>query len=215
LPLRPQVSLRTIVMATLVFAISIAFVMNYRRMRIAEAELRRLRVETGYLEASEENQLAMVRIAVDEPLVWQARVRVPKSRRYRVAYSAVWHEATNKPDWFAAHPLPPGESVVTVRVMKDPRDDQWRISTIVRHEGGVGRIGTVLPDEISGVFRGTHDVISGGVGKQTVFCEIGKSFRLFDERYFSGTGLLLYGDRAPDTQMVGIFAELQPDDGPL
>ncbi len=184
-------------------------------MRTAEAELRQLRSEVGYLELSADDEVAVVRIAVDEPMVWQARVRVPTTPPYRVAYSAVWHGATNKPDWFAAQPLPPGESVVTIRVQKDPRDDQWRISTIVRHADRVGRIGTVLPDEISSVFRGSHDVISGSVGKQTVTRAAGQTIRLFDERYFSGTGLLLYGDRAPDSEVVGVFAELQPDIGPL
>lgn len=212
---RRQISLRSLLWGMLFFGIATAFAMNYRRMRIAEADLRQLRREVGYLEPSGDDELAAVRVAVDEPLVWQAKLRVPAKPRYRLAYSAVWPQAEAGPDWFAAQPLPEGESIVTVRVLKDPRDDQWRISTIVRNADGVRRMGTVLPDEISEVFRGTHDVISEGVGKQTVVRPAGQKLRLFDERYFSGTALLLYGDRAPDTQMVGVFVELQPDIGTL
>lgn len=199
----------------MICGIAFAFFTNYRRMRTAESELQKLRGELGYLEPGRDDQLAAVRVAVDEPLVWQARVRVPAKQRYRVAYSAVWRASTSKPEWFAAQPVPEGESIVTIRVMKDPRDDQWRISTIVRHAGGVGRIGTVLPDELNKVFRGSHDVVSGGIGRQTVHHSPGKALRLFDERYFSGPSLLLYGDRAPEADVVGVFAELQPDVGPL
>jgi len=212
---RPQISLRMLMIITLVCGLSVAYAMNFRRMRTAEAALQQLRTEIGYLEPSRDDEVAAVRVVVDEPLVWQARVRVPAKPRYRVAYSAVWRESTSKPDWFAAQPLPEGESVVTIRVMKDPRDDQWRISTIVRHLGGTGRIGTVLPDDVSAVFRGSHDVVSGGVGKQTVLRPSSESLRLFDERYFSGASLLLYGDRAPEADVIGVFAELQPDIGPL
>ncbi|MGV3485716.1 MAG: hypothetical protein ACO1RT_14965 [Planctomycetaceae bacterium] len=212
---RFQISLRSAMIGMLFCSLGIGYVMNYRRMRAAEAELQQLRREVGYLEPSGDDELAAVRVVVDEPLIWQAKIRVPATPRYRVAYSTLWHETKDRPDWFGAQPLPQGESVVTVRVLKDPRDDQWKISTIVRHPDGVRRMGTVLPEEISAVLRGSHDVISGGIGKQTVVLPAGQKVRLFDERYFSGTALLLYGDRAPETDMVGIFAELQPDVGTL
>lgn len=212
---RWQVSLRTLFVITLLIGLAVAFVLNFNRMKNAETALEQLRKEVGYLGPSEEDEVAAVRIASDEPLVWQTRVRIPAKHRYRVAYSAVWRQATSKPDWFAAQPVPEGESVITLRVMKDPRDDKWRISTIVRHENGVGRIGTVLPDDVSVVFRGSHDVVSGGIGRQTVLRPLGEPVRLLDERYFSGASLLLYGDRAPEADIIGIFAELQPDIGPL
>jgi hypothetical protein len=210
-----QLNLKTLLLIVLICGLVFALVANYGRMRVAETELEKLRTEYGYLEPSEANEIAAVRVVVDEPLVWQARVRVPAKQRYRVAYSAVWRASTSKPEWFAAQPIPEGESVVTVRVMKDPRDDQWRISTIVRHAGGVGRIGTVLPEDLNKVFRGSHDVVSSGIGRQTVHHQAGRALRIFDERYFSGPSLLLYGDRAPEADVVGIFAELQPDIGPL
>ncbi len=212
---RPQLSLRTLLSITCFCCLALAFGINVRRMRTAEYELQQLRAEIGYLEASDTDQIAAVRVASEEPLVWQARVRIPKNKRYRVAYSAIWNAATNKPDWFAAQPVPEGESLVTVRVMKDPRDDQWRISTSIRHADGTGRIGTVLPDEISKVFRNSHSTLIGGVGKQTVLRPAIESIRLFEDRYISGTGLLLYGDRPPPTDVIGIFAELQPDIGTL
>jgi len=213
--MRFQLSLRTLLTSTFIFCLALAFGINFRRMRAAEYELQQLRAEIGYLEPSTADQIAAVRVASDEPLVWQARVRIPKNKRYRVAYSAIWSAAMNQPDWFAAQPVPEGESIVTVRVMKDPRDDKWRMSTIVRHANGTGRIGTVLPDEISDLFRGSHSTMVGGVGKQTVLRPANESIRLFEDRYILGTGLSLYGDRPPATDVFGIFAELQPDIGTL
>jgi len=101
------------------------------------------------------------------------------------------------------------------RSRQDPRDDRWKITSIIRHADGIARIGTTLPDEISEIFRGTHDVMSTGVGKQTVTCPVGQSLRILDERYFSGSSLLLYGDSGPRENLVGVYAELQPDIGPL
>jgi len=213
--MRFQLSLRTLLASTCVLCLALAFGINFRRMRAAEYELQQLRAEIGYLEPSTADQIAAVRVASDEPLVWQARVRIPKNKRYRVAYSAIWSAATNQPDWFAAQPVPEGESIVTVRVMKDPRDDKWRMSTIIRHANGTGRIGTVLPDEISDVFRGSHSTMIGGVGKRTVLRPANESIRLFEDRYILGTGLSLYGDRPPATDIIGVFAELQPDIGTL
>ncbi len=213
--MRYQVSLRGILSSVLVTGVVLGYALNYRRMSRAESELQRLRQEVGYLEPSESTEIAAVRVAMDEPMVWQVRVRIAGKQRYRVAYSAVWLQNTGKPDWFAAQPLPEGESLVTLRVMKDPRDEQWRISTVVRHEQGTNRIATVLSEPISGVFRGSHDVMSHGIGRRTVVRPIGDSLRILDERYFSGTSLLLYGDQAPEADLVGVFAELQPDIGPL
>lgn len=212
---RPQVSIRDLLLLAALVAIALSYTNNLRRMRTAEAELARLRDEVGYLQASDEDEVAAVRIAAEEPLTWQTRVRVPKGKPYRVAYSALWRESTQAPQWFSAQPVPAGESIVTVRVLRDPRDDRWKITTIVRHVDGVSRSGTALPDEISAVFRGTHDIMSTGVGRKTVTRPNGQSLRLLDERYFSGQSMMLYGERAPKEDLVGIYAELQPDIGPL
>jgi len=204
-------------LAMLVIAMATACTMAIRRARLAEAELKSLRSEFGYLDPAEDDTVAAARIAVDEPLVWRARVRVPEGQTYRVAYSARWLQATTRPDWFAAQPIPSGESVVTVRVMKDPRDDRWRISVIVRQDGRAVRTATVLPDELVAVFQGSHDIVSGGVGSQTSVCEKGQSMRIFNERYFVGGSAIFYGDqeREPESDVVGVFAELQPDVGSL
>ncbi len=212
---RPRFSLRQSLVFAAVMGLVLSYALNFRRMRIAEYELRRLQNEVGYLEGWESDEIAAVRIAADQPLTWQARVHVPSSARYRLAYSAVWRSESSKPDWFSAVRMPAGESIVTIRVLKDPRDDRWKISTAVRNPDATDRAGTVLPDEISEVLRGSHDVISAGIRQQTTTRSVGQSLRLFDERYFSGSSLLLYGDRPPEEDLIGIFAELQPDVGTL
>jgi hypothetical protein len=74
----------------------------------------------------------------------------------------------------------------------------------------------VLPAEHVDIFRGSHDVISTGIGRETLAADANQSIRLLDERWLVGEkALLLYGDRAPEEDQVGIYAELQPDVGPL
>ncbi|TVP95555.1 MAG: hypothetical protein EA381_18685 [Planctomycetaceae bacterium] len=212
---RPQLTIRSLLVLVAVVGFGLSYFSNLIRMRAAESELTRLRQEVGFLDGSEANEIAAVRVPAEEPLTWRTRIRVPRGQAYRLAYSAIWAEATAGPDWFAAQPIPAGESTVTIRVIKDPRDDRWKITSIIRHADGIARIGTTLPDEISEIFRGTHDVMSTGVGKQTVTCPVGQSLRILDERYFSGSSLLLYGDSGPRENLVGVYAELQPDIGPL
>lgn len=211
----PQISIRGMLIFVALVGFVISYAINFSRMRAAESELARLRDEVGFLQPSNASEIAAVRVLADEPLTWQSRVRIPDGQSYRLAYSALWTASKQSPEWFAAHPMRPGESTIIVRVLKDARDDRWKMSTIIRHADGVSRIATALPDEISSVFRGSHDVISAGVGRQTVTRPSGESLRIIDERFFAGNSMLLYGDRGPSEDMVGVFVELQVDKGPL
>ena len=75
---------------------------------------------------------------------------------------------------------------------------------------------TTLPPEQIQVFRGSHDALSTGVGRETLAVNASRSIRVLDERWLVGEGsLLLYGSRPPDRDQIGVYAELQPDDGPL
>lgn len=209
-------SIIRLLVITGVVALLLAHASAVRRLGRAEAELRQLRMETGYLAESGDDQIAAVRVKSDHPLTYRARVRVPATPRFRVAYSSLWPQDAAAPAWFAAVDLPPGESVVTVRVLEDPRDERWKITTIVQSPWGSKRVATVLPPQHVEIFRGTHDAVSAGIGRQTHLATIGESIRLCDERWLVGEGsLLLYGNRAPESDLVGIFAELQPDDRPL
>lgn len=209
-----QVSIRGLLMLVALVGFAISYAINFSRMRAAEAALGKLRDEVGYLQPSDVGEVAAVRVLADEPLTWQTRVRIPAGHSYRMAYSALWTASKQAPEWFAAQPMRPGEATIIVRVLKDPRDDRWKMSTIIRHADGVSRIATALPDEISSVFRGSYDVISAGVGRQTVARPGGQSLRIIDERFFAGDSMLLYGDRGPSEDMVGVFVELQVDKGP-
>lgn len=213
--MRMQLSLRSMLLLVTIAGLLIGNVVLLAQLREARLELQRLHAEVGYLRPSESSEIAAVRVASEEPLVWRARVRVPPGTAYRLAYSALWRQATASPDWFAAQPLPEGESLVTLKVGKDARDERWKLSTVVQHQGRVGRMGTTLPEPISGVFRGSSDVVSAGVSGTTTVRPCGESLRLFDERFFSGQSLLLYGDSGPSEDLIGVFAELQPDIGPL
>jgi len=210
-----QISIRGLLVLVALVGFAISYVINFSRMRSAESELATLRDEVGFLKPSDIGEVAAVRVLADEPLTWQTRVRIPDGQSYRMAYSAIWAASTQSPEWFAAQPMRSGESTIIVRVLKDPRDDRWKMSTIIRHADGVSRIATALPDEISSVFRGSHDVISTGVGRQTVTRPAGDSLRIIDQRFYAGDSMLLYGDRGPSEDLIGVFVELQADNGPL
>ncbi|WP_442507183.1 hypothetical protein SH528x_006086 [Novipirellula sp. SH528] len=194
----------------------VAFVVTLQRLRRAELELDRLRREHGYLEPTTEGEIAASRAPSDQPLTYRARVRVPDQPRYRVCYSTLWPKDSSAPEWFAAVDLPPGESVVTVKIGSDPRDSRWKITATVQSDRGTKRLATVLPAEHVTIFRGTHDALRSGIGKETVRKVKTGSIRLIDDRWLVGNaGVMLYGDKPPLENQVGVFAELQPDQGPL
>ncbi|TWT83783.1 hypothetical protein CA13_52540 [Planctomycetes bacterium CA13] len=210
LSLREFIGLSTIMMLLIGFAVTIA------RLRATELELARLRAENGYLAPSEEGQIAASRAPSDQPLTYRARIRVPNRSRYRVCYSTLWPRHSGHPEWFAALDLPPGECVLTVKVQADPRDSIWKISAVARSSLGTKRVATTLPEDQVPIFRSSNDAIRAGIGNETVIAEKNGSIRLFDERWLvGGGGVFLYGDRPPEADTIGIFAELQPDAGPI
>jgi hypothetical protein len=201
----------TIVMLT------VGLIVMSQRLRQTSSELSQLRREVGYLSSTSAGQIAAVRAPSDQPLTYRIRVRVPEdSGDYRVAYSSHLPKQSSTPMWYGAVPIPSGESLVTVRILEDPRDKRWKIATIVSSRQGTQWMSTALPPEHVTVFRGSHDVLSKGVGRETQAVGSEDSIRLLDERWLvGGSSLLLYGDRAPETDQIGVYAELQPDIGPL
>ena len=211
-----QVSLREMLMVVAIVALLGGYGLKSHQFNSAMDELSALRLETGYLEPSESSELAAVRVPIDEPLTYRLRVRVPEKGRFRIAYSTVIPKQSRIPRWYSAIGAMPGESILMVRIVKDPRDDRWKIAVSLRGDGGVRRMATVLPPDHVTVFRTPNDVISGSIGPKTVVKEADQSVRLLEEKWIVGeNGLLLYGDSTSDEDQIGIYAELQPDDGPL
>ncbi len=209
-------SIRGLLTLVLVVALAAGYFISQRRLHQLEGELSRLRTENGYLSASDSGQIAAARAPSDQPLTYRVRVRVPETPKFRVAYSSVWEQDSADPTWFAAVDLPPGESLIIVRVQEDPRDDRWKLTTLVQSDRGTKRVATALPEEHVKIFRGSHDAISMGVSRQTTKVAKDHSIRLLDERWVVGEGgLLLYGNQSPQRDQIGIYAELQPDIGPL
>ena len=128
----------------------------------------------------------------------------------------MWPKSGSKPVWFGAVKVPPGESLVVVQVLKDIRDDRWKIATLLRGPEGTRRMSTNLPATQVSVFRGSHDWISAGITAETWHKPVGESLRLLDERLLVGEGaMMLYGDGPPPDDLTGVFAELQPDAGAI
>ncbi len=187
-----------------------------RRLRRADEELVRLHDQLGFLAETPAGQIAAARAPCDQPLTYKVRIRVPPSPKFRVSYSSMLPQGSTSPSWYGAVPIPSGESTLTVRIHEDPRDHQWKLQAMVTGQAGTRRMATVLPEDHTEVFRGSHEVVATGIGHQTFAADANASIRLLDERWLVGEGgLLLYGDRPPDRDQIGIYAELQPDTGTL
>lgn len=215
-PGRWRVSLRELLGLVTIVALTSGLVVTLLRLTSVESELKEIRREVGYLGPTDPGQIAAVRVPNQSQLTYRVRIRVPGSPPYRVAYSALLPRESVTPDWYGAIQLPPGESLLTLRVGADPRDNRWKIGVHVDSPPFQNRMATALPDHQVAAFRQTADVVSTGIGRQTVRTEIGRTLRLLDERWLVGEGsLLLYGESAPPRDQIGIYAELQPDLGPL
>jgi hypothetical protein len=187
-------------------------------MRLRETQRQRdqLRIEVGYLADGDPDQVAATRVPLDQPMAWKFRVRVPPGEPIRLACGTLWPREQAVPVWNGAQAMPEGESTVLVRIMRDPRDDRWKLSLIVRNATTTLRLSVGLDDRQAAIFRSSFDTLGGGIGGETVFANPGDSLRLLDQRWLSGDGgLLLYGDRPPVSDVDGVFVELQPDVGPL
>ena len=212
--------MRTLLLVTAVAGLAIGNVVTLRRLRVARVELDHLRVQTGYLSPQPADRAAAVRVPADEPLTYRFRVRVPRPAskwsapaggpEYRLMYSTVIAKNESTPRWYGGLAVSPGESFVTVRVAVDPRDDRWKVSMVVRSELGTRRIGSALPEPQVAIFRGSHDVISTGLGTQTEPLPVGGPLRLLDDRWLAGQGgALLYGDRPVKADQIGLYVQLQ------
>ncbi|MEO1527778.1 MAG: hypothetical protein AAFX06_20300 [Planctomycetota bacterium] len=196
-------------------ALACGLVVTVQRLRSAETELAKLREEVGYLGPTRADQVAAVRAQVLEPLTYQFRVRVPERQKYRLVYSSIWPVDSDAPDWFGALSVPSGESTVIVRVLRDPRDDQWKIAAICRSELGTRRIGTVLPEPHVALFRSPQEWSTAGVSRVAHVTDAGDFIRLVENRMIRGEEALLFGARPRDQDAVGVFAQLEPDVGAL
>lgn len=212
----PRFTLGGLLLWVTTIALACALFVTLRRLRFAETELASLRDEVGYLGPSNDDQVAAVRSgAVYEPLTYQFRLRAPDQPSYRVTYSSLWPAGSNEPEWFGALKVPPGESTVIIRILKDPRDDRWKIAALCRSEAGTRRIGTVLPEPHVELFRSSQDWSSAGVSQTAELAEAGGSIRLLENRILRGEEALMFGAKPQDQDAMGVFAQLEPDVGTL
>jgi hypothetical protein len=209
-------SLREYIGAVTIAMVVVGLIATGMRLRRADTELARLHAQLGYLSETDPGQIAAARAPSDQPLSYRVRLRVPAKLKYRVTYSSMLPKDSIDPDWYGAVPVPQGESTLTVRIHQDPRDHRWKILASIVGEQGTRRMATVLPEDQTEIFRGSHDVVATGIGTETLAAGGDDSIRLLDERWLVGeAGLLLYGDSPPEQDQIGIYAELQPDNGPL
>lgn len=210
-------TLKTVLWTLALTALFFAYVHASWQTRMLQSELSDYRSRYGYLAPSGPREIAVVRCPSDRANTWKYRVRVPDAEAgYRLAYSTGWASSTAHPQWYGAVPVPAGQWDVTLRVAPDERDNRWKISVVIDNGDRTMRIGTVLPQHHVDRFRRSHPKVRGGVGSETAVIDAGAKLRFLDHRILAGEGALqLFGDSAPRGDLVGVFAELQPDLGTL
>lgn len=211
-----RLGLGTLVLWITILGLVMANGFTIRRLRRAEAERDALRNQVGYLNVADASVLAAVQIATTEPLVWKYRVQVPARGRFRFAYGTKWPAERGRPRWISAVSMPPGESIVLVRVMQDPRDAVWKLVCLLQQGEMTLRQATPLSARQTELFRSSTDTFRVGVGQETQTASEDETLMVIDQRWLAGeSGLLMYGAGPPEADVDGIFGALQADEGAL
>jgi hypothetical protein len=206
-------TLRQMLGVLVVGTVAMSHLWTSRQLHRARAELESMRSEVGYLNIRDEAQLAVARVPDDEPLVWRFRIHNPQNNRMRLAYSTRWLSGSVRPDWYSFAAIPAGESLITARVAADPRDSLWKISVIIRQGNSETRLATELPESQVPIFRGSHHAISTGeVETRTLQRPPQRPIKLLEDKWLvDESPMVLFGQRPPDTDVIGVFLEIQPD----
>lgn len=211
-----QFSLAKGLFITAFIAAIAANVVTTQRLRKVTAERDRLRQELGALTIDNPSQIAVIRVPGGEPLTWRYRVYVPAGKRYRFLFATHLKAKRLAPSWAGAIVVPEGESTLRLRIFRDPRDDFWKLLVQSQDAKSVQGATSELTVEQIELFQASPSGLNQGVEYSTVAIAAGESLRVVDERWYTRErGLLLYGDKPEETDVEGIFGELQPDDGPL
>ena len=193
-----------------------ANIVTTQRLRTVTAERDRLRQELGALSIENPSQIAVIRVPGDEPLTWRYRVYVPEDKRYRFLFATHLKAKSAAPSWAGAIVVPEGESTLRLKIFRDPRDDFWKLLVQSQNAKAVQGATSELTVEQIELFQASPSSLDQGVEHATVAIPAGESLRVVDERWYTQErGLVLYGDKPEETDVEGIFGELQPDDGPL
>jgi hypothetical protein len=79
---RWRFSLRTLLLLVVVVCIAIPMAIQTYKLYHAEAEIRRLRNEVGYLSVEEPGKVHVIAVALNEPDTWRWRIHLPRDVRY-------------------------------------------------------------------------------------------------------------------------------------
>ena len=129
---RFRLSLREYLGLVTIAMLMVGLTITAMRLQKSEALVAELRRENGYLAETPPGQIAAARAPSDQPLTYRVRIRSPiffLEISCRLQFDLA--ETVDEPHWYGAVPVPPGESLVTVRIMEDPRDKRWKMATIV------------------------------------------------------------------------------------
>lgn len=143
---RATYSIATLLIAVMVAAAVLAYVLHVRRLRDAERELHVIRQEMGHLTVEDRTKFHAISVDADEPNTWQWRVFLPKGHRYswKIASKDIprngipnptTNSFSNEPYWETDN-----EALITATLRKTEEGD-WRLTVRSKMGTGENRLG--------------------------------------------------------------------------
>jgi hypothetical protein len=152
---RWKYSLRTLLLIVVIVCLAIPLVLQSFKLRRVEAELRRLRIETGQLTVDDPTKVHVVAVETDEPNTWRWRMFLPKGVRYTwcLGYGDIPAQGVPQPKMESSSNVQysetPAEVLIDAR-LRQLDDDRWSLkvsSKIGDREDQMNGTRLIIPDE--------------------------------------------------------------------
>jgi|GEM_PF-6900970 len=173
-------------------------------------ELQQLRYSTAQLDPLQRDQIGLARVPLDEPDRWQLRLWLPEGRGYELQASTLWLAGAAEPDWQPVLALPQGASLLTCSLTRTPDNRRWDLALVIRR--GSNTTGRRLPltEGQSQRFPSSGRYWVSQIESGPRYTNPAKPTALLLEHLLSADGTMLYGDRPPDRDQVGVYLRLAP-----
>ena len=182
---RPRLSLRTALLLTTIFALSILVIRLWQEVGPLRTEVRRLRDLTGVLSIEDPSKIYAIQVQTVDDLTWKWRVWVPAGRRIfaKSCWGNVPRDSFPHPDGVIQ--LSGGDNWITLSARKDPGDGSWKGITAT----GGAKTSSPIGQSHAWLDQVSHGADFYGVGMSTaLWLDEGKPFLLLNYRVPSDPG---------------------------
>ena len=216
--LRPQFSLKTLMLLAVICALLVALWTSSRRLEQAKrdidvyrAEIAKYRRELGYLDITDPNKVHAIGLRTTGSLRWQWRIYLPQNRRFRLGLYGIGIPKSG----FAGGPnasgdIRSGESLVDACVERGP-EGRWLLST--KRDGRGGHSVSIGGKEVPWLDKGANKDIEEVQPEEVKVLEPGEPLVLVRLRVHKPTNVAPDGTvlttSAPDTPCEGLMIAIE------